>query len=144
MPRSPASRTWKSTIPRSRPVKHLALTLLVSLLAGCASIQPSGAGRIHHIVFCWLKEEGDIVQREKIMAAAKSFAQIPGVLEVHTGVSVESDRPIVDDSFDVAITMTFATVDDMNAYIVHPAHKDAVRDVLMPLVSRIKVYDFAE
>ena len=55
-----------------------------------------------------------------------------------------SERQIVDDSFDVAICLTFASTRDMNAYIEHPRHKAAVKDVLLPIVERIVVYDFVE
>jgi len=50
----------------------------------------------------------------------------------------------VDDSFDVGILLTFPDRQTMNAYLTHPDHKQAVKNVLKPLVSKIVVYDFTE
>lgn len=125
-------------------MKKLTLILLPALLSGCICIPPTHTPRIHHIVLCWLKDSGNVAQREKIIETSRAFTEMPGVIDVRTGQVIMSQRDIVDDSFDVAITMTFATEEDMNSYISHPLHKQAVKETLLPLVSRIIVYDFAE
>ena len=66
------------------------------------------------------------------------------MLEVRVGEVVPSGRDIVDDSFDVGILLSFADAERMQAYIEHPDHRRAVRQVLLPLVERILVYDFVE
>jgi hypothetical protein len=53
-------------------------------------------------------------------------------------------QPIVDDSFDVGITFTFADTGAMNAYLEHPLHREAQQKVLQPLVRKIVVYDVRE
>lgn len=78
------------------------------------------------------------------MDVSRSFRKIPGVLDVSAGEVMESERDIVDDSFDVAITFSFADEARMKAYLADPEHQRATREVLAPLVSRIVVYDFAE
>ena len=72
------------------------------------------------------------------------FESIPGVLEVRAGEVVKSDRPIVDSTYDVAIFLSYKSVDDMKAYLIHPDHKKAVKEVLRPLVKKVLVYDFIE
>jgi len=80
--------------------------------------------------------------RRSIIVASKSFGDIPGVVDVHAGSVLPSRRQIVDDSFDVAIIITFANEQAMHAYLDHPTHKDAVEHIIRPLVRKIVVYDF--
>lgn len=99
---------------------------------------------VNHIVLCWLKEPGNMEQRQQIFNISKSFNEIPGVIEVKVGEAIPSERNIVDDSFDVCIIFTFANVADMNAYLAHPTHQTALDNTIKPLVSKILIYDFLE
>ena len=126
--------------------KIILIAILVACCAGCGN-NFSGAvdaGRVNHIVLCWLKEPGNIAHRQKIIEATKSFHKIPKVLEVRVGEVVPSDRKIVDDSFDIGISISFSNSEDMNAYLNHPLHTKAAEEVLRPLAKRIVVYDFIE
>ena len=73
-----------------------------------------------------------------------AFADIDGVIEVRAGEPLASDRPVVDDSFDVGITIRFASAEDMRAYLVDERHVRAVEEVLGPLTDRYRVYDFID
>ena len=63
---------------------------------------------------------------------------------VAAGTPVSCDRPVVDDSFDVAIHMTFPSVAALQAYEADPRHMLAVQNVLLPLTGKILIYDFIE
>jgi hypothetical protein len=123
------------------PRAAYAVTVL-ALLAGCAGPLPST--RVNHVVLCWLKEPGNAEHRQRVLAESYAMKQIPGVLEVRGGLPVPSDRDIVDDSFDIAVSFSFASVADMNAYLQHPTHQKAAKEVLGPLARKIVVYDFIE
>jgi len=69
---------------------------------------------------------------------------MPGVVTVSAGTALESDRPVVDSSFDLAIVITFDSEETLKAYLNHPDHKAAVKNTLQPLVKRILVYDFVD
>ena len=58
------------------------------------------------------------------------------------GKVIESNRSIVDDSFDVGILVTVSDVERLQEYLDHPIHKKAKQDVLLPLVEKVVVYDF--
>lgn len=105
---------------------------------------PCETGRINHVVLVWLKEPGNADHRQRIIDASHAFRQIPGVVEVRAGEVVPSGRGIVDDSFDVGLSIAFANTGNMDRYIHHPHHKKAVREVIRPLAERIVVYDFME
>lgn len=116
------------------------------LLASCAppaSSSTASKGTVQHIVVCWLHKPGDELARAQLIGTSLGFKDLPGVVDVTAGPPLPSDRPVVDDSFDVAIVMTFRDEAALRAYETHPAHKKAVESVLKPLVARHVVYDFS-
>jgi len=124
-------------------MRHLAIVLLVAL-AGCSTVPRPPSGTVHHVVLCWLKQPGNAADRDRIIDASRTFADIPGVLSVSAGEAIPSERPIVDDSFDVAILLTFANAADLAAYLAHPEHIRARDEILVPRVAKILVYDFTD
>ena len=126
--------------------KILVLLPLLLLFTGCASLCPVARteGSLQHVVLLWLKDAGNVEQREQIMAVSKTFAEIPSVQYVRVGQVIPSDRDIVDSSYDVGLIVTVANEQDLADYIAHPIHQKAKNEVLVPLVSKIVVYDFAQ
>ena len=123
-------------------MKYLIIFLTFTALVSCSSYDHKE--RINHIVFCWLKDSGNKVQRAQVIETSLKFKNIPGVLEVRAGEVVKSDRSIVDSSYDVAILLTFKNSEDLQKYIDHEEHRQAVKTILRPLTSKVLVYDFKE
>ncbi len=126
-----------------RGLMAVAAVLFFSELAGCG-VGPraeDGGTRVTHVVVFWLKNPGNTADRETITRASLGLGEIPGVLEVTTGTPVPSDRPVVDDSFDVALTIVFRDEAALRAYDGHPRH-EALRAAIKPLVERLVVYDY--
>ena len=113
------------------------------LLLGCTSTAERPA-TVNHLVVFWLNDSGNEIDRQKLIETSRTFENIPGVLAVHAGTSLPNARKIADDSFDVALSITFANTNDLNAYLIHPIHEQARHEILAPLVKRIVVYDFQE
>ena len=118
--------------------------IFMTLTVGACHRAPLAGDKVHHVVLCWLKDAGNQAQREQLIAVSRGFADIPGIVNLRAGTVVASDRPIVDDSYDVGIYMSFANVEDMQRYLSCEAHVQAVRETLQPLVKKIVVYDFIE
>ena len=97
-----------------------------------------------HVVLCWLKEPGNVEQRNRIIKMTESFKEIPGVRAARAGNPIMSERDIVDDSFDVGIIIKVSDEAGLKKYLDHPIHQKAKKDVLLPLVDRVLVYDFAK
>ncbi len=120
-------------------MKHLLTAAAALLLASCAT---APRANITHVVVLWLKNHGNAADRAKVIETSESFRKIPGVLSVSTGPCIPSARPVVGSSFDVAISLTFATQADLQRYLDHPQHKAAAEMVLKPLVRKFTVFDF--
>lgn len=118
----------------------------LSLLTSCSSCpmghKTTAKGKVEHVVLLWLKKPGDAKDRAAVIAAAKSFqADIPQIQHLSVGTPLASERPVVDDSFDVGLVMRFANAADLAVYEKHPAHVKAVNDILKPAAKKLLVYD---
>ena len=94
------------------------------------------------MVVIWLKQPGDAAARERVVAASRAFRAIPGVRDLTVGTCLPGSRPIIDNSYDVAISMRFDNAVAMQAYVDHPDHKAAAETILKPLAKKVLVYDF--
>ncbi|MFK7814924.1 MAG: Dabb family protein [Gammaproteobacteria bacterium] len=96
-----------------------------------------------HIVLVWLNDSDNEEHLQQVIDTSNQLKEIPVVQELRVGKSISSDRKIVDDSFDVGIYMKFHSASDMEDYLVHEKHKQAVKTVLKPLANKILVYDIS-
>ena len=87
-------------------MKHAVTTSMLVLLlsfATCSAASAKAPDEIVHVVLVWLKQPGNTEHRHQIIEASRAFREIPGVVELRVGPPLPSERPVVDDSFDVAI-----------------------------------------
>ncbi|MHC4269949.1 MAG: Dabb family protein [Planctomycetota bacterium] len=124
---------------------HIIIFVLFSLPACQHDKEPQDpTPKVHHVVICWLNESGNKEARQKVIEVSRGFSSIPGVINVRAGSVIHSDREIVDNSFDVAIYLSFENEQKLFEYLNHPIHKKAVEKTLKPLVRKVVVYDFIE
>lgn len=96
-----------------------------------------------HVVIFWTKPEHANAADELIAGAEKYLRPIPGVRSFHIGRMVPSHRPVVDQSYQVALNLIFDTKQQQDDYQVHPLHLDFVEKVFKHFCARAVVYDFA-
>lgn len=122
----------------------VALSCLLSSCAQLACTSAPKSGNVEHVVLIWLNEPGNAAHKDSMAAAARTFPkEIPGILSLSVGDAIPSDRDVVDDSYDLAIVVRFKDKAALDAYEKHPVHVKAVKEVLAPKVSKLKVYDVA-
>ena len=119
---------------------NLRACLMVTVLTWLAPVV--AAEPIHHLVLIWLKPDLGTEVREQLIARSQALGRIPGVSGFSIGSVLASERPIVDDSFDVAITMVFSSSAAMETYIDSAEHKRIVSQHIGPLAEKIVVYDY--
>lgn len=98
--------------------------------------------KFSHVLMVWLNQPNNAQMRSKFIAASKQLNSFPGIINRHVGVVSPSDRGIVDDTFDVAVTITFNDKKAYEKYLADPKHKQIIESQLKPLVNRIVAYDF--
>ena len=124
-------------------------TIAVALAAaifftGCATASKQAtAGKFYHVGLVWLKEPGNAEHRQKIIAAAHSFArEIPEVEFLSVGQTVPKRNQLVDASFDICFVMRLEDKAALDRYGKHPVHEKAAKEVFLPLSQKILFYDF--
>ena len=96
-----------------------------------------------HVVIFWTDTSNPNAADELIEGANKYLKPIPGVLQYHIGRMVPSHRPVVDQSYQVALNLVFPDKKAQDDYQVHPLHVDFVEKVFKRVCTKVFVYDFA-
>jgi hypothetical protein len=96
-----------------------------------------------HVVIFWtdpaIKDAPD-----QLMAGAKRYLKnVPGIIFFHVGKMVPSHRPVVDQSYQLALNVAFQSKQAQDEYQTHPSHLEFVEKVFKPLCQKVTVYDFA-
>jgi len=96
-----------------------------------------------HVVIFWTDSAHPGAVDELIAGAHKYLQPIPGILHFQIGKMVGSERPVVDQTYQVALNTVFSSKQAQDDYQVHPLHLEFVAKCVKPLVKRVLVYDFA-
>jgi hypothetical protein len=96
-----------------------------------------------HVVIFWTKPEVPDAAAQLLAGMERYLKPIPGALSCHIGRMVPSHRPVVDQSYQVALNLVFPDKQTQDAYQVHPLHIEFVEQVFKPVCQRVVVYDFA-
>ena len=128
----------------ARLVFTASVLAVIAFLSGCATApKPARAGKLYHVGLVWLKEPGNAEHRQKIIAAAHSFArEIPEVQFLSVGRTLPKTSSWADASFDICFVMQLEDKAAMERYAKNPVHQKAAQEVFLPLSQRILFYDF--
>ncbi len=97
---------------------------------------------LSHVVIFWTDPGNPAAAGELVAGANHYLKAIPGILHFHVGKMVPSHRPVVDQSYQVALHVSFPDQQAQDAYQVHPRHLEFVEKVLKRACGKIVVYDF--
>ena len=122
-------------------MKTLAAAFIALVFASCATIAPPAKpGSVDHVVLVWLKRPGNAQDKQALVEVGRELRAIPGIRFLDSGTALPSERPTVDDSFDIGYVMRFESPAALEAYAIHPLHVKA-KDELVRLSRKILVYD---
>lgn len=102
---------------------------------------PDPPARLLHAVFFTLKDR-DPAAREVLTAACRKYLiDHPGTVHFSAGPrAAEFVRPVNDQTFDVALLLVFATIEDHDRYQADPRHKQFI-DEQSPGWAQVRVFD---
>lgn len=95
-----------------------------------------------HVVIFFTDPNNPKAADELIAGAEKHLRHIPGTLQFHVGKMVPSHRPVVDQSYQVALNIVFPNKKAQDDYQVHPSHVEFVEGVFKRTCKKVVVYDF--
>lgn len=95
-----------------------------------------------HVVIFWTKPGQPEAADALVAGANRYLKEIPGLLHFHVGKMASSPRPVVDQTYQVALNLIFPDKATQDAYQVHPRHLEFVEKVFKPTCDRVLIYDF--
>jgi len=98
--------------------------------------------RFSHVVIFWTDPANPKAADELIAGAKKYLAPLPGIVHFHVGRMAPSHRPVVDQSYQVALNVVFDSKQAQDNYQVHPLHLEFVEKVFKAVCKKVVVYDF--
>lgn len=93
-----------------------------------------------HTVFFWLKEGVTEAERKAFEQGMNDLGQAPTISQYYYGKPAGTPREVVDNSYDYAWILHFASAADQDAYQVDPIHQVFI-DKYNHLWERVQVYD---
>jgi hypothetical protein len=95
-----------------------------------------------HVVIFWT-DPAQADAADKVIAGGNKFLKnIPGITHFHIGKMAGSARPVVDQSYQVALNTVFTSKQTHHNYQVHPQHLEFIAQCVKPFVKKVVVYDF--
>lgn len=99
---------------------------------------------LRHMALFWLKRPQSDEDRARLIAGLETLRGIPQVLTLHIGVPGYTEaREVVDNTWSVSESMTFASYADQADYQVHPIHQAFIAEC-GDLWERVLVYDIVD
>jgi hypothetical protein len=95
-----------------------------------------------HVVIFWTDPAKPNAADEVIAGANKFLKSIPGLTHFHIGKMVGSARPVVDQTYQVALNTVFTSKQAQDDYQAHPQHLEFIAHCVKPFVKKVVVYDF--
>jgi len=115
---------------------------LCSLLApGEPTIVPAKR-MFSHVVIFWTDPKNPNAADELAAGAEQYLRSIPGILHFHMGKMAKSHRPVVEQSYQVALNVIFTDKKAQDDYQTHPQHVEFVEKVFKRACVKVVVYDF--
>jgi hypothetical protein len=97
---------------------------------------------LSHVVIFWTDPAQPEAADQLIAGAEQYLKPIPGLLHFHVGKMVGSDRPVVEQTYQVGLNLGFPNKQAEEAYQAHPQHVAFVEKIFRPLCTKVVVYDF--
>ena len=99
-----------------------------------------------HVVIFWTKPENPKAADELVAGMNRYLKPITSgvLLQFHVGRMASSARPVVDQTYQVALNLLFPDKKTQDDYQAHPMHVEFVEKVFKPNCQRVIVYDFED
>ena len=95
-----------------------------------------------HIVVFWTDPANPNAADELLTSANQLLKKIPGVTQFHAGKMTPSHRPVVEQSYQMALNLIFTSKQAEQSYQTHPQHVEFVEKFVRRLVKKVVIYDF--
>ena len=92
---------------------------------------------VHHVHF-WLKDKAD---QPKLIEGLNTLLPITHIRDIHIGVPADTNRDVIDRSYDISLLILFDGPEEQAAYQVDPTHVLFADNYAKPLCAKVVVQD---
>jgi Stress responsive A/B Barrel Domain len=92
---------------------------------------------VHHVHF-WLKNKEDTA---KLIEGLNTLMPIAHIRNIHIGIPADTNRDVIDRSYDVSLLLLFDDKAAQDAYQVDPTHIIFAEQYAKPLCAKVVVQD---
>lgn len=92
---------------------------------------------VHHVHF-WLNNKAD---KDKLIEGLNLLKSIAHIRDIHIGVPADTNRDVIDRSYDVSLLLLFDTPEAQAAYQTDVTHLIFVEQYIKPLQVKVVVSD---
>lgn len=93
-----------------------------------------------HSVFFWLKEGLSDSERYLFREKLETLKKVQSAEAVYIGTPSSTDRPVIDRSYDFALTVLFTDVSKHDEYQIDPLHKSFLNEC-GTMFNKVVIYD---
>lgn len=93
-----------------------------------------------HSVFFWLKPELSPEERARFREGVESLQQISCAEAVYIGAPAATDRPVIDRTYDIGLTVLVKGLAEHDLYQQDPIHLEFVKG-FSSFWARVQIYD---
>jgi hypothetical protein len=94
-----------------------------------------------HTVFFWLKKDLTAEQVAEFRAGVDTLKNIGSAEAVYVGTPAKTaERPVIDNSYDICLTVLLQDIPAHDAYQAHPIHQEFIAN-FKDSWDAVKVYD---
>ncbi len=122
--------------------RYACAVLVFSLPLSSAQAAPTRSGQVTHVMLFWLNRPGNIDDQNYLLRATRTLRRVRGVNEVRVGRPLTVNRPALEQSFDLAVVMTFRDREALEKFERDQSRQQGIDAMLRPLVRRYIVYNF--
>ena len=95
---------------------------------------------VHTVIF-WLKNDLSDEERSTFFEEVDTLGTIPSVEDFHLGTPAQTPkRPVIDDSYDCAVTVVLQDLAAQDQYQIDPIHQEFI-DTCSSFWERVVIYD---
>ena len=95
---------------------------------------------VHTVIF-WLKNDLSDEDRSTFFKEVATLGTIPSVEDFHLGTPAQTPkRPVIDDSYDCAVTVVLQDLTAQDQYQIDPIHQEFI-DTCSSFWERVVIYD---
>ncbi len=117
----------------------LASTGIISTTGSQPLVPDTASLFIHHVYF-WLKNPDNKEEHARLLEGLQSLQKIKAIKTSHIGVPADTNRPVIDTSYQFSWLLIFNNRQDQDVYQTHPVHLKFVEEYSM-LWEKVVVYD---